>query len=110
MISVGRRIRELRKRSGMTITELAHRVGISQPYLSQIERDDKSCPHDVLQRICDELGITLVEFFSEDGKEMSSFARRVLDMLQKLRPSQQEFIATMIEELSKTNDNEERRQ
>lgn len=34
----GHRIRELRKQSGLSVTDLARRIGISPQYLSQIER------------------------------------------------------------------------
>lgn len=34
----GDRIRELRKQSGLTVTALARRIGITPQYLSQIER------------------------------------------------------------------------
>ena len=36
-ISVGRRIRELREKKGMTLRRLAEAVGISAPFLSDVE-------------------------------------------------------------------------
>jgi transcriptional regulator with XRE-family HTH domain len=35
---IGRRLREFRKRKGLTLVELAARTGLSHPFLSQIER------------------------------------------------------------------------
>jgi transcriptional regulator with XRE-family HTH domain len=55
----GARIRELRKLSGNSVTELARRAGISATYVSAIEvgrRPRVSAP--VFGRICDALGVT----------------------------------------------------
>ncbi|NHC43062.1 helix-turn-helix transcriptional regulator [Bacillus sp. MM2020_1] len=36
---VGKQIHEIRKKKGLTLTEVAHRANISKSYLSNIERD-----------------------------------------------------------------------
>lgn len=54
----GAQVRELRKLSGATVTDLAERCEISVQYLSAIERGDRprvSSP--VFVRICDSLGV-----------------------------------------------------
>ncbi|MCL6599532.1 MAG: helix-turn-helix domain-containing protein [Alicyclobacillus macrosporangiidus] len=88
----------------MSVSELARQIGISQPYLSQIERGDRACPHDVLQKACDIFGITLVDFFSDDTEQPSPELLRILRALQKLRPDQQAIIERLIDELSKSNE------
>lgn len=53
------RIREFRRREKLSLEELAHRVGVSVPYLSQIERlaNDKRPDTDLLHRIAQELDV-----------------------------------------------------
>ena len=56
--AVGRRIRELR---GFNITqeEFAHHIGVTQGYLSHIERGEKEIGAEVLLRISREFGKSL---------------------------------------------------
>ena len=54
-IDIGPLIRELRTSRGITVTELARRAGISQPYLTQIERGLRPVTRDVLSRLADGL-------------------------------------------------------
>lgn len=54
---VGQRVRELRKRVGMTQVELSGRTGISRTYITQIERGDKLNPsRNVLAKLAAALG------------------------------------------------------
>lgn len=54
----GAQVRELRKLSGRTVTQLAAAVGISFQYLSMIERGTRaSVSSPVFVRICDGLGV-----------------------------------------------------
>ncbi|MGV2623098.1 UNVERIFIED_CONTAM: helix-turn-helix transcriptional regulator [Halobacillus marinus] len=41
---IGRNIKRIRKQQGITLSELAHRSGISKSYLSNLERDLKQNP------------------------------------------------------------------
>lgn len=53
------RIRTFRNYRGMTISELAEKAGISQPYLSEIEANKKTGSVDVLKRIAIALKVDL---------------------------------------------------
>lgn len=55
---IGKRIKELRKKKGISLTELAARSGVSKSYLSNIERDLKKNPSiDVLLKISSVLNV-----------------------------------------------------
>jgi transcriptional regulator with XRE-family HTH domain len=56
---VGRRIRELRRAQGLTVTELAERSDLTPGFISQLERDLSSVSLAALWRICGALGITI---------------------------------------------------
>jgi transcriptional regulator with XRE-family HTH domain len=56
--SVGRRVRELRG-FDMTQTEFANRIGISQNYVSDVERGKVEIGAEILLRISQEFGKTI---------------------------------------------------
>lgn len=98
-MNIGQRIRKLRKEHSLTLVELAEKIQISQPYLSQIERNDKQAPIDVITKVCELFNLSLSEFFSDDesfdmnlhhwiqvGKQLTSEQRQsLLDAINKLK-------------------------
>jgi transcriptional regulator with XRE-family HTH domain len=57
---VGRRVRALRQRKGLSQLELAKRAKITQPYLAQIEAGVRKNPSlKTLQRLAKALGVTV---------------------------------------------------
>ncbi len=63
MAPVGEQIRDLRKAKGMTITELAERIGRSVGYVSQIERNISPVAIDRLKGFAEALGVQITWFF-----------------------------------------------
>lgn len=57
--SVGSRIRECRKKTGLTQEQLAEKVNISPTYLSEIETDRKQAGRKVLCTIAEVLDVSL---------------------------------------------------
>lgn len=55
--SIGKHVRELRERAALSITRLAAACGISQPYLSQIEKGAASPSMSTLYRLAGALGV-----------------------------------------------------
>jgi transcriptional regulator with XRE-family HTH domain len=53
----GPAIREFRLLIGWLSTDLATELGISQPTLSNIEREQRTTSHELLDRIADALGV-----------------------------------------------------
>lgn len=58
---VGRRLRDLRRERGETLTETAGRAGISPQYLSEIERGVKEPSSEMIAAVLGALGTTLFE-------------------------------------------------
>jgi transcriptional regulator with XRE-family HTH domain len=76
MTQVGRRIRELRKRKGLTLLELSERVGLSVSHLSQIENGQVNLNIGNLESIGRALDTPLIRFFvSDNGGEVSVVRR-----------------------------------
>lgn len=59
--NIGARLRSIRKKKGMTLTELAQQTGLSAGFLSNLERDLCSPTLENIQRICAVLGVSLIK-------------------------------------------------
>jgi transcriptional regulator with XRE-family HTH domain len=85
--SLGRGIREVRRRKGMTQDRLSEIAEVSPKYLSEVERGNSNVSILLLQRIASALGVDMsallcgCENASEDGK----LKRGIWDELQKLK-------------------------
>ena len=62
--ALGARIKELRKRLGISQEELASRAGMHWTYLSDLERGRQTPTLDMLNRVARGLDVTLADFFS----------------------------------------------
>ena len=69
MEKFGEKIRELRKERGLTIYEMATRLGVSRNTLTNWERGEKE-PHaiEMLEEIAKILKVSMKEIFADDDK------------------------------------------
>lgn len=62
------KIKEVRKRLGLSASELARRVGIAPSYVILLESGARKNPsRSVMQRMAEALGTTVKELFFEEG-------------------------------------------
>ncbi|GAA0502929.1 XRE family transcriptional regulator [Saccharopolyspora thermophila] len=66
-IPVGERVRELRKARRMTLLSVAQRAGISEGYLSQVERGIANPSIATLRQIAGALGLRVGDLFADQG-------------------------------------------
>lgn len=64
-ILLGKRVRDLRRKSGWTQVELAELLGVDRSYLSEIETGKKDPSLRVLKTIADGFKMTLSQFLRE---------------------------------------------
>jgi len=69
---VGKRLRELRKLKGLSQEKMAEQAGINAKYYSEIERGKRNITLKVMEKIADNLGITIAELFRFPGQETLS--------------------------------------
>ncbi len=67
-LELGKRIKDLRLAAELTQEELANRAKLTKGFISQIENDQTSISLDSLIDILDALGLSIGEFFAEDGE------------------------------------------
>jgi transcriptional regulator with XRE-family HTH domain len=78
---VGSRLREGRERRGISLRELARRVGVSPSLVSQIELDRVNPSVSTLYAIVTELGMTMSDVFGEPARDEASPRARDQDGL-----------------------------
>lgn len=65
-MSVGTKLRRIRIERGITLRELARKVGCTSSFLSQVERDKVDPSISTLKKIASALNVNIVDFFMED--------------------------------------------
>jgi transcriptional regulator with XRE-family HTH domain len=69
MMQIGKKIKNLRVKKGLTQEELGERTDLSKGYISQLERDLSSPSLETFFSLLEVLGCTPREFFNEDERE-----------------------------------------
>lgn len=65
---IGEKIRQLREKKGWKQNQLANKAGISPTYIYQLEAGLKNPTVQYLEYICNELGVTLQQFFANENE------------------------------------------
>ena len=68
MMELNERLKYFRKAKKMSIYKLSQETDISQGHISDLENGRNQPTIDTLQRLIVPLGISMSEFFNEDGK------------------------------------------
>lgn len=77
--TIGRKVRELRSRMGLTTISLARKLRISQAQVSRLENGLQGFRHGTLVRIAKALGVPTIYFFVEDETTATSRVAEQLD-------------------------------
>src|SRR5436190_22262870 len=75
-IDVGERLRAIRRSRRCTLRTVATRSGLSESFLSQVERGRASASIASLRRIADALGVSVADLFEPDGPPRPRVLRR----------------------------------
>jgi transcriptional regulator with XRE-family HTH domain len=75
-VDVGERLRELRRRRRATLKTVADRSGLSESFLSQVERGRSNASVASLRRIADALGVSVADLFEPAGPTRPKVLRR----------------------------------
>ena len=80
----GARLRKMRKAKKFSIYRLHIITGMSQGHISELEKNVNTPTIDTLQRLLEPMGISLAEFFNEDG-EVSYLNERERELVANYR-------------------------
>ena len=75
-VDVGERLRVIRLARRCTLREVAERAGLSESFLSQVERGRASASIASLRRIADGLGVSIADLFQPSGPAQPRVLRR----------------------------------
>jgi XRE family transcriptional regulator, master regulator for biofilm formation len=82
---IGKNIYDIRKRKGLTLSELAERANISKSYLSNIERSLNRNPSiKVLEKVANVLGVDLEALLIGTALEKERPDQEVIDLASEL--------------------------
>jgi len=77
-VNIGKKVKNLRLRLGLTQEDLADRAELSKGFISQVERDLTSPSIATLQEILQCLGTNLKEFFSDTSEAKTVYKKQDL--------------------------------
>lgn len=76
--SLGEVLREWRDKADVSLRELAKDVGVSAPFLSDVELGKRYPRDDVLRKIADRLGVDFDELKRHDNRESFADIKRMM--------------------------------
>ena len=95
-MSLNLNIRELRKAKGMTIQELAGKIGVSIPHLSEVERGKKNLNNHLMERLAKHLNVDPAALVSAaDRSDLAAFYEKA----KKLSPEDQVRVDQFVDAL-----------
>src|SRR5437016_13246724 len=75
-VDVGERLRDIRRLRRATLRTIAERAGVSESFLSQVERGRASASVASLRRIAGALGVSVADLFDSSGPPRPQVLRR----------------------------------
>lgn len=90
-------IKAARQRSGITMEELAYKVGVTERYLYRIENENKKPCFDVLFQLIRELSIFPDEIFYPEMNNVNLDLEQLIRMLYTLDPETLSIIKSIVE-------------
>lgn len=91
-------IAALRKRAGLTQAELAGRVGITRPYLSQLETGERNLSIRLQKRLADAMGCEAAEIV--DFSDGASDEDAILEAFRSLSPEHRALAAHLARKIT----------
>lgn len=97
------RLSELCKKRGYTKYRLSQLTGMSQTALGNILTKDSIPTIPTLEKICDAFGISLAQFFTDDGGrlDLTSEQQEILEVWDSLEIKEKEILMSFIRSLKR---------
>lgn len=80
-MSIGEKVRKIRKEKGLSIMDLKEKTGLSKSTISDLENNKSSPTIDTLQKIADALGVDVRDFFEDNTEKQSANITNIDDLL-----------------------------
>jgi transcriptional regulator with XRE-family HTH domain len=83
-LSLGQRLRELRDKADLSLRELAKRIGVTSPFLSDIELGRRFPSEEILAELAGTLNVSLEDLEQYDNRGPIADLKRLMDSDPKL--------------------------
>jgi transcriptional regulator with XRE-family HTH domain len=83
-LSLGQRLRELRDKADLSLRELAKRIGVTSPFLSDIELGRRFPSEQILAKLAGALNVSLEDLKQYDNRGPIADLKRLMDSDPKL--------------------------
>lgn len=95
------RLRELRRKAGLTQMELAEKAGVSQAAISQVENDTRPLTVDWMRTFARIFGVTPADILGEvdNPHRLSAEEQALLDNFRTADPAQRQMVQRVAEPL-----------
>ena len=94
-MDIGKRITYFRTQKNYSVNKLATDAGISQSFLRDVELGNKNITVEYLSYICEALGITLADFFTDNTSDFLS-SNPIYAKIYQLTGKQQEMLLAFL--------------
>lgn len=78
---IARRIKEIRKKKGISQLELANKLGFSQAYIAMIEKGKRDIDTELLNKIAQALGVSVAELLSSPEEKKTIEVEKRTDLV-----------------------------
>lgn len=102
-MELGKKIREIRKSKGMTLRELAEKLGVSFVYVGQIERGERTLSSYKLKEWGEALGVDLSKEASSEDIESSVL--NLFKPYEEVKPTREGIISNILTLLGEDEEN-----
>lgn len=103
--AVGERLAELRRTRGLSQTELAERIGLTQRVMSHYEKGQTRIPGEVLLKIADVLKVSVYELLGRASSGRSPKDKKLwkaFEVLESLPPRDQKVVLRTLDAVAQT--------
>jgi len=83
-LTLGQRLRELRDKADLSLRELAKRIGVTSPFLSDIELGRRFPSEEILAKLAGALNVSLEDLKQYDNRGPIADLKRLMDSNPKL--------------------------
>lgn len=94
-MSYGSKLKDIRKKLGMTLEDISLKTGFTKSFISQIENGKNSPSISSLKKICYALGTTISELFEDERNLVHKFTKADYKQL-KNKSLRMDFLATKL--------------
>lgn len=98
---LGKKLRSLRKKRGLTTQQLADKVAVSQSYISRFENNRAVPDVALLETILTALDSNLAEFFQEHDEMISTELFQLIETVKTLPPEAQKKLNDFLQIIHK---------